>query len=199
MNRNYVLVLTLVVVLLLARAVSSAIFITDNTGVTVPADNGTSTMLNITARMQQYIGFFGQVNTTVKINTTAGAPKLYDMPVTSGKIFFLKNGDVPSGAIVPALNDSETDGNFSLTGYYVTGNHFVKNDTVCGIASVDHLLTTDGYKVGIFKDSGETPVYFVGTDIAQVTSSNGMGTPVFEVIAPKTSVYDSYDVYIDLE
>ncbi|MFH1750393.1 MAG: hypothetical protein ABH863_01820 [Candidatus Micrarchaeota archaeon] len=199
MNRGIVLLIGLATVILLANYASSAIFITDNTGVNVPADNGTSTMLNVTSRMQQYVGFFGGINSTVKINTTIGAPQLYAQPVTSGKIYFVKNGATLEGAIVPALNDTDTDANFSLSGSYVTGNHFKNNGTICGVEFSDFLYTTDEYGVAILRDSAADPNYFICTDISPKTSSNGMGNVAFEVIVPKTDIYASYDVYVDLE
>ncbi|HLC48410.1 MAG TPA: hypothetical protein VJI13_05025 [Candidatus Norongarragalinales archaeon] len=199
MRRGYQLVLGLVAIVFLAKMAASAIFLTDNTGVAAPSENGTSTLLNVSARMQQYVGFFGVINSTVKINTTVGAPQLYAQPVTSGKIYFVKAGASLSGAIVPALNNTQTDGNFSLTGYYITGNHFVNNGTVCGVASMDHLNTTDNYMVAIARDSGATPNYLICGDIRTVVSTNGLGTTAFQVIVPKTSTYSSYDVYVDLE
>lgn len=198
MNLKYLIVVCLAGLIIMSQYVASALFVTDNTAVAVPSDNGTSTMLNITARMQQYVGFFGVINSTVKLNTGAGNI-LYQKPVTSGKIYFFKNGATPTGALVPALNNSQTDANFSLSGYYATGNHFVNNATVCGVSLVNHLNTTDNYAVGIMKDSAANPNFFICTDIRPVTSANGMGAVTFEAVVPKTSSYASYDVYVDLE
>ncbi|MBI5224473.1 hypothetical protein HY989_01235, partial [Candidatus Micrarchaeota archaeon] len=67
MNSKYVLLLGVALAFFLSKPVLAAIFITDNTGVSVPADNGTSTLLNVTARMQQYVGYYGQINASVKL------------------------------------------------------------------------------------------------------------------------------------
>ncbi|MFH1750439.1 MAG: hypothetical protein ABH863_02050 [Candidatus Micrarchaeota archaeon] len=189
--------------LLISVSVRAALQQTDNTAVAVPSDNGTSTYLNVTTRMQQYVGFFGRIWYEVRLNFTTGSGTLYNKSVTEGKIYFYKAGATPTGAILTAVNNSDTDGNFSLTGYYATGNHYVLNSTVCGVTSVDHLNTTDNYAVGIFKDQAATPNYFLCTDITQKSSTNGFntvdGNVHFEVVVPKTSTYTSYDVWIDSE
>ncbi len=189
-------------VIVLAGYVNSAIQTTDNLGVPVPAANGTSSNLNISARMQQYVGYFGNVVTMVRLNTTNASGsnlQLYNKSITTGKIYFAKSGATLTGAITPAMNNSQTDGNFSLTGVYITGNHFIRNGTICGVASVDHLNTTDNYGVGIFKDAAADPNYFLCTDILTKTSNYGFGSVGFEAVVPKTSTYAAYDVYIDLE
>ncbi|MFH0971910.1 MAG: hypothetical protein V1835_05075 [Candidatus Micrarchaeota archaeon] len=196
LDKKYVLLAALVISLVLANFVASAIFITDSTGISVPDENGTSDMLNITARMQQYVGFYGNINTTVRLSTAVGN-NMYSKPVTEGKIYFYKNGATPTGAVVAAANDSETDANFSLSGYYITGNHYQVAASICGVADTPSLNTTDNYAVGILRD--EAYNFFLCTDIAVKTSSHGMGTPSFEIVVPKTSTYASYDVYIDLE
>ncbi|MBI5225398.1 hypothetical protein HY989_06020 [Candidatus Micrarchaeota archaeon] len=186
--------------LILAIAVkfaSAAIQQTDNTAVAAPTENGTSTLLNVTTRMQQYVGFFGHINTTVRLNTNPASAILYTRLVTQGKIYFFKAGATPQTPFTTALNNTATDNNFALTGYYVTGNHYMNNGTICGQSSTNFLNTTDQYGVGIFKDAAFN--YFVCSDIVQKTSTNGFGSVGFEVIVPKTSNYTSYDVWIDLE
>lgn len=184
---------------LLANFTSSSIFLTDNQNVAVPSDNGTSSNLNITGRMQQYVGYYGNINTTVILSAANNNTRMYTKLVTQGKVYFFRQGQEPTGTFTPALNNSQTDGNFSLSGYYVTGNHFALNSTVCGVESVDHLNTTDNYMVGIFKDSATTPRYFLCTDIRTMTSANGMGTVSYEIVVPKTAIYTAYDVFVDLE
>ncbi|MEK6843187.1 MAG: hypothetical protein AABY04_01745 [Candidatus Micrarchaeota archaeon] len=196
MNRKFVLLLGLALALILSRPVLAAIFVTDNTAVAVPTANGTSTLLNVTARMQQYVGFFGQVNATVKL-TAGGSNILYAKLVSSGKIYFFKAGAVPQTPFTTALNNTATDNNFQLSGYYITGNHYMNNGTICGQASTNFLNTTDNYGVGIFKDTNFN--YFLCTDISTKVSTNGFGTVGFEVVVPKTANYTSYDVWIDLE
>lgn len=199
MNRNIIGILAAIILLSFAANFALAtLSVTDNTNIAVPTANGTSTMLNVTMRMQQYVGFFGAINTTVKLNTGAGNI-LYQKPVTTGKIFFFKTGVTPTGALVPALNNSQTDANYSLSGYYATGNHFMNNGTVCGIANINFLNTTDQYGVGIFKDSAANPNFGFCSDVVQKTSTNGFGTPAFEVIVAKTATYTAYDIYVDLE
>ncbi len=190
-------------VLLISVAVRATLSQTDNLGSPVPAQNGTSIYLNVTSRMQQYVGFFGRIWNEVRLNVTNGSGVLYNKSMTSGKIYFFKAGESSTGAIVPALNNSQTDGNFSLTGQYITGSHFVKNSTICGVASVDHLNTSDNYGVGIFRDSAAIPRYFLCTDIQAKTSTNGFntvdGNVYFEVVVPKTSTYQAYDIWVDGE
>lgn len=194
--------LVFVVVIAFTRLATSAIQVTDNLGVPVPAENGTSTLLNVTARMQQYVGYFGDAVMMVRLNTTnvSGSNlQLYNRSILSGRIYFFKSGATPTGAFTPAMNNSQTDGNFSLTGYYITGNHYMNNGTICNVTSVDFLNTTDNYGVGIFKDSAATPNYFLCTDIVRKSSAFGFGTVAFEAVVPKTSSYTAYDVYVDLE
>ncbi|MFH1257337.1 MAG: hypothetical protein V1658_00205, partial [Candidatus Micrarchaeota archaeon] len=158
-----------------------------------------STLLNVTTRMQQYVGFFGNVTAEVRLNVTVNSGTLYRKDVDRGKIYFFDTGATPTMPFVPALNNSETDGNFSLTGFYVTGNHFIYNNTVCGVVSVDHLNTSDNYMVGIFRDAAAAPNYFICTDIRPVSSSTGFGAVEFQAVVPKTGLYMAYDVWIDFE
>ncbi len=202
---KYVLgALALILLVFTVNTVKAVVEQSDNLGVPVPANNGTSTLLNVTARMQQYVGFFGNVISVVRLNVTnvTGSPnyQLYNKTATSGDIYFFQSGDTPTTPFINARNNSETDGNFSLTGYYVTGNHYEYNEsgTICGSGWANYLNTTDGYRVGIFRDSSATPNYFLCTDISQVSSVNGFGNVNFEVIVPKTSTYSAYDVWIDL-
>ncbi len=202
MRSSYLWLAGLAVIVLLIQFAQSALIVTDNLGVATPSQNGTSFDLNVTSRMQQYVGYFGNVVTMVRLNTTNASGsnlQLYNKSITTGKIYFAKSGATLTGAITPAMNNSQTDGNFSLTGVYITGNHFIRNGTICGVASVDHLNTTDNYGVGIFKDAAADPNYFLCTDILTKTSNYGFGSVGFEAVVPKTSTYAAYDVYIDLE
>lgn len=200
-NRYLLGVLALLLMAFTVNLVLAFPEVTDNTAVAVPSENGTSTLLNVTSRMQQYVGFFGRVWQEVRLNTTVGSGTMYNKSVSSGKMYFFKAGSTPTGVFTPALNNSQTDGNFSLSGFYVTGNHFVLNSTVCGTASVDHLNTTDNYMNGIFKDAAATPNYFLCVDILPKTSTNGFESPdgnvQFEIVVPKTASYLSYDIWID--
>lgn len=197
--KKYLVLVGLVAIALLANFAASSLYLSDNQNVAVPTDNGTSSSINVTARMQQYVGFFGNINTTVILSAANNNTKMYTKAVTTGKIYFVKAGAAPTGAITPALNNSQTDGNFSLSGYYVTGNHYIHNTTICGVDFANSLNTTDNYPVAILKDAATTPNYFLCTDIIQKTSTNGMGSVSYEVVVPKTGVYTAYDVFVDLE
>ncbi|MFH1257889.1 MAG: hypothetical protein ABIG96_06550 [Candidatus Micrarchaeota archaeon] len=199
MNSRFWLLVVLLVAIGFVNLVTSSVYLSGNQDVAVPADNGTSSNTNISARMQQYVGFFGEINATIILGFANNNTRIYQKPVTSGKIFFVKVGAALTGAIQAADADTDTDANFSLTGYYITANHFTLSSTVAGVASVNHLNTTDNFMVGIFKDSAAAPNYFVGTDIRSITSANGMGDVSYEVIVPKTGTYTAYDVFIDLE
>ncbi|MFH0971375.1 MAG: hypothetical protein V1835_02300 [Candidatus Micrarchaeota archaeon] len=193
----------LILLVFVVNFVKAPLYVSDNTNVAVPDENGTSTLLNITSRMQQYVGFYGRIWAEVRRTATVGSGTMYNRTMDRGFIYFFKNGATPTYAFVPAINNSETDGNFSLTNYYITGNHYMNNGTICGIAAVDHLNTTDSYAVGIFHDSAATPNYFLCTDIQIKVSTNGFdttdGNVAFEVVVPKTSSYQAYDVWIDGE
>jgi hypothetical protein len=204
--------LGIVVLAVLAISVKATLYISDNTNVAVPAENGTSTYLNVTSRMQQYVGFFGRIWAEVRLNITIGSGTMYNKTVDKGMIYFFKNGATPTGPFSPAsINDTYADLNFSLTGYYLTGNHFIHNSTtggttgsVCNKTNVWHLNTTDNFMVGIFKDSATAPKnYFLCVDIRPAISTNGFNTAdgdvKFEAIVPKTSVYNAYDIWIDGE
>lgn len=204
--KNWYLILgiaAVVVLSMLVNVVRAPLYITDNTNVAVPVENGTSTNLNVTSRMQQYVGFFGRVWAEVRLNATPGSGTMYNKSVTNGSIYFFKTGSTPTTPFSNAGLGDTTDLNFSLTGYYKVTNHFVNSGRVCGTNSVNHLNTTDNYAVGIFKDSAATPNYFVCTDIQIKISQNGFssvdGNVAFEVIAPKTVSYQAYDIWIDGE
>ncbi|HLC47769.1 MAG TPA: hypothetical protein VJI13_01740 [Candidatus Norongarragalinales archaeon] len=190
---------------ILAYSARASLYQTDNLNVAVPSENGTSTLLNVTSRMQQYVGFFGRIWAEVRLNTTAGSGTLYNKSVDRGMMYLFKAGATPLLPFSPAsINATTTDLNFSLTGYYVTGNHFINNGTVCNISSAMYLNTTDNFMVGIFKDASTAPKnYFVCTDIRPVNSQNGFntidGNVLFEVIAPKTATYSAYDIWVDGE
>jgi hypothetical protein len=172
---------------------------TDNTNVAVPADNGTSSQVNITAKMEQYVGFFGTVAVAVRRNTTNGYV-MYNKTATSGKLYFYKAGSTVDGNVLAAPASSVSDGNFSLSGFYATANHFTSSLTVCGVASSNALTTTDGLNTSIYRNQTAGGAnYFLCTDIANTVSTNGFGTVQYEIVVPKTSLYTAYDVYYDLE
>jgi hypothetical protein len=171
--------------------------------------NGTSNNSNISGRMQQYVGFYGRV--TMEVRKTVGVGSvMYNKTVTQGKLYFIKNGENPDWTgLDVAKNNSNTDRNLSLTGYYVTGNHFVFNDslligterTTCN-KSGDYLNTTDAYKIIVMCDAigcAGSPKYFFCVDIADKLSANGYGVVQYEMITAKTPTYTSYDVYYDME
>ncbi len=200
----HVIIGALVVLAFMAHVATSVIQ-TDNLGVPVPASNGTSTLLNVTARMEQYVGYFGDIVMMVRYNvtnvSTSSSPnyQLYNQSVVGeGKIYFFQSGDTPTEPFTTARNNSQTDGNFSLSGFYITGNHYMNNGTICGQESTDYLNTSDNYGVGIFKDSTAEPNYFLCVDIVRKASAYGFGTTAFQAVVPKTSTYTAYDVYIDL-
>jgi hypothetical protein len=171
--------------------------------------NGTSNFTNVTGRMQQFVGFYGKVAMQVRKTVGVGSV-LYDKIVTQGKLYFIKNGENPDWTgLDVAKNNSNTDGNISLTGYYVTGNHFVFNDslligterTTCN-KSGNYLNTTDAYKVTILCDTAAcagSPKYFFCVDISDKLSTNDYGVVQYEIITAKTSVYTSYDIFYDME
>jgi hypothetical protein len=171
--------------------------------------NGTANYTNISGRMQQFVGFYGRIVMEVRKETGQGST-LYNKTVTSGRLFFVKNGENPDWTYLTAAeNNSNTDRNLSLTGYYVTGNHFVFNESrlsevensTCN-RSANYLNTTDNYKSAILCDTigcAGSPKYFFCVDIADKQSTQGFGQVQYEIIVPKTSAYNSYDIFYDLE
>jgi len=181
--------------LVVAAAVSS-----DTTNVATPADYGTCANQDVTGRMQQYVGFYGNVSMQVRNETTAGNV-MYSKAVNTGKLYFLKNGATPTQPFLAASPSAPaTDGNFSLTGWYASANHFANQMTVCGVASTYYLNTTDEYTVGLFKDSAADPNTNFGlcVDMKQVASTNGFGTTLYQVVVPKTASFTNYDIWYDL-
>ncbi len=204
-NSQYVIgIIVLALIGLAANMVVATLHISDNTAIdTEVMENGTSQLINVTSRMQQYVGMYGRIWSEVRLNVTVGSGTLYNKSVDRGMIYFFKNGATPTGPFYGAANDSETNANFSLTGYYIVDNHFIHNDSVCNTTSVWHLNTTDEYAVGIFRDSAANYNYFICTDITPKTSTNGFdtseGSVYFEAILPKTSSYLVYDIWVDGE
>ncbi len=187
--------------LLLSAPVVMAAYIatSDNLNVAVPAANGTSSQVNITAPMQQYVGFFGTVAVAVRRNSTNGYI-MYNKTATSGKLYFYKTGAVVDQNVLAAPTGAATDGNFSLSGFYVTANQFTNSLTVCGVASSNALTTTDNLNTSIYRNQTAGGAnYFLCTDIANTVSTNGFGTVQYEIVVPKTSAYTAYDVYLDLQ
>ena len=175
----------------------------DQQGVTAPA-NGTADSQNLTVPAQQYIGFYG--NVTIQVRKTGGGPgtSLYNKTVFSGCVF-VNDGDIAAPAWPAAVSppDDNSDGNFSLTGAYLTRYHFVTvfSGTLCGVAGPFILNTTDDFGVGIFRDqNGTNSRHFVGSNIRDMTSTNGFGRLQYEVIVPKTATYGDagYDFYLEL-
>jgi hypothetical protein len=194
-NRNHVIV-GLALLFVLARFAAAALYQTDSQNVATPSTNGTADQLNITSRMQQYVGFYGGITTEIRKNSTAGSGSMYSKSVTAGKIYAIPNGQTPTGALIQAKNDSFADGNLSLSGYYVTGNHFLLNSTVCGLTGVDNLLTTDNYAIGLLRDSAGPTNYLFCTDILPKTSAVNLGEVSYEFILPSTK--SAWDFYVDL-
>jgi hypothetical protein len=186
------------VVLLLAMAaiLVRASTVSDNTNLGVPSDNGTSGNQTITGRMEQYAAYYGNVSMQVRNNTAAGNV-LYSKTVTSGKLYFLKNGATFPTNLIAAPANSTADTAIGLSGFYVTANHFDTTDTVCGVGSAPKITTTDSVDTGMFSEEDNTNYLFC-TDITTITSTNGFGTINYEVIVPTTSLYTAYDVWFDL-
>ncbi|MEK6954250.1 MAG: hypothetical protein AABX01_04540, partial [Candidatus Micrarchaeota archaeon] len=67
MRSSYLWLAGLAVIVLLIQFAQSALIVTDNLGVATPSQNGTSFDLNVTSRMQQYVGYFGNVVTMVRL------------------------------------------------------------------------------------------------------------------------------------
>ncbi len=185
--------------LLFAPLVVANIVVSDNTNVAVPATNGTSSNVNITALAQQYVGFYGSVAVDVRKNTSTGY-MLFNKTATGGKLYFYDQGVTVDQNVLAAPANTETSGNFSLTGSaYNVSQYFTLSQTVCGVASTNSLNTSDGYLVGIFRNqTGFGANYFLCVDISNKTSTNGFGTVQYEIVVPKTATYIAYDVYYDL-
>ncbi|MBU1197021.1 hypothetical protein KJ765_00760 [Candidatus Micrarchaeota archaeon] len=182
---------------LLVTFVWAAVEQSDNTAEPVPTNNGTSRNMSVAGRMQQYVGFYGNVSFEVRNDTSLGNV-MYRKTVHYGKLFFFDEGDTPTEPFSAAPTTANTDGNFSLTGYYVTSNHFDTQDTVCNTSSVNKLNTTDNRLTGIFYDAAAPSNYFFCTEISAFTSTNGFGTLSYEIVVAKTSSYMSYDIWFDL-
>ncbi len=198
---KYWSVWSLLAVLALSAWVVAVVQQSDNTAVAVPTNNGTSSNTTVTGRMQMYVGFYGNLTLQVRNNTATGNV-LYQKNVQYGKLYFFKAGVTPTAPYTAApTTGSNTNGNFSLTGFYNTSYHFDTQDTVCGIASTNKLNTTDNRMTGIYYDSlsAGAPNYFFCTDIGAFTSTNGFGTIGYEIIVAKTPTYTSYDIWFDLQ
>ncbi|MFH1107500.1 MAG: hypothetical protein V1787_06440 [Candidatus Micrarchaeota archaeon] len=169
----------------------------DNTNVAVPADNGTSSNTSIAGRMQQYVGFYGNVSFEVRNNTNLGNV-LYRKTVTSGVLYFLKNGDTFPGTLVNATANTTADSVIGVSGYYNTSNHFDSRGNLCNTLNVSKLTTTDSRTTGLLSDPNNTEYMFC-TDIGYFTSSNGFGSELsYEIIVAKTPAYMAYDIWFDL-
>ena len=191
--------IALLVLFGLAVIVHAIVEKTDLT-VIVPNENGTSLQGNVTQRAQQFVGFYGRIEMQVR-RTTALGDVMYNKTVQSGRLYFVKETETPVFAsTIAALTDAATDGNFSLTGDYITSKHWDAQYRVCGIDNVNFLNTTDGFEIGLFNDAQEDATkYYLCVNIKSVTSQNGFGAVQYEMIAPKTPLYLSYDVWYDLE
>ncbi|MBU1197719.1 hypothetical protein KJ765_04360 [Candidatus Micrarchaeota archaeon] len=202
MRPTRILALGLIVAGVMSVIVYAAVEQSDNTNVAVPTNNGTSTNLSVAGRMQQYVGFYGNMSYQVRNDTTVGNI-LYQKTVTQGVLYFFKNGATPTEPFVNASTNSTTDTNFSLTGYYVTGNHFDTNASDGQCASnldLKVLNTTDGRSTAILFDSSTagTENYLFCTNISSFTSTNGFGTINYEIVVAKTPTYMAYDIWHDL-
>jgi hypothetical protein len=196
MNKRIIL-LALPLALAFAGIVLATVELSDNDAEAVPADNGTSNNLSIGGRMQQYVGFYGNVSYEVRNNTDPG-DVLYQKTVNYGKLYFVKAGATLTAPFTASPADADANGNFSLTGYYNTSNHFDTSATVCGIAATPKLNTTDNRMTGIFFDSiPDTPNYFFCTDVGSFASTNGFGRIGYEIIVAKTPTYIAYDIWYD--
>ena len=192
----------LIAAVFIANFVSAEPVAADQQGVTAPA-NGTANSANLSFLAQQYIGFYG--NVTMQVRAVSGPNSLYNRTVTSGCVF-VTDGDhasgVPSWPAKTSSPDTFADGNFSLTGAYITGNHYNTIITsLCGVTTVYKLNTTDDFAVGIFRDgNASTSQHFIGSNIKNIVSSNGFGLVQYEVIVPKTATYGNagYDFYVEL-
>ena len=190
--------LAVLMLLSLASLAAAAAVASDVSNVAVPV-YGTSKNQDVTGRMQQYVGFYGNVAMEVRNNTSAGNV-MYNKSVNSGKLYFAKNGATLSAPFAAAANNSVTDGNFSLSGWYATINHYSSTGTICGVSSAAYLTTTDGYNSTILKDNTADPAknYFLCVDLASKTSSNGFGSVTYEIVVPTTATYTAYDIWYDL-
>ncbi|MFH1107429.1 MAG: hypothetical protein V1787_06065 [Candidatus Micrarchaeota archaeon] len=193
-----VLFLALPLALMFAGIVLATVEITDNTNVAVPSDNGTSLNTSVAGRMQQYVGYYGNVSMQVRNNTNLGNV-LYFKTVNFGRLFFVKTGATLTTPFTVAPTNAVTDANFSLTGYYNTSNHFDSTAVVCNLTNSNKLNTTDNRLTGIYYDAAAVPNYFFCTDIGSFTSSNGFGNELsYEIIVAKTATYIAYDIWFDL-
>ncbi|MBU1197721.1 hypothetical protein KJ765_04370 [Candidatus Micrarchaeota archaeon] len=173
----------------------------DNTNVAAPTDNGTSSNLTVTGRMEQYVGFYGNLTMQVRNNTAVGNV-LYTKPVSQGVLYFFETGVTPSEPFVNASTNSTTDGNFSLTGYYVTANHFDSSasDGQCGSAlNMRVLNTTDSRSTAIIYDStgAGTEKYGFCTNLSNFATTS-FGRINYQVVVAKTAGYNAYDIWFDL-
>ncbi|MFH1107235.1 MAG: hypothetical protein V1787_05040 [Candidatus Micrarchaeota archaeon] len=162
----------------------------------VPDDNGTANNTNITGRMQMYVGYYGNVTMQVRNSTQLGNV-MYNRSVTSGKLYFMKNGVSPPASFINATANSTADGVIGLTGFYSTVYHFDSRQDACGVANVSKLNTTDNRMTGLLSNTANT-AYFFCTDIGSFFSSNGFGTISYEIIVAKTPAYMAYDIWFDL-
>ena len=177
--------------------------VASNADVASPAANGTADSANLSIPAQQYVGFYG--NVTIQVRKTGGGPgtSLYNKSVVSGCVFVIDGSlSAPAWPAVVSPPDGNADGNFSLSGAYLTQYHYntISGFTFCGVAGAFTLNTTDNFQSGIFRDyNGTNARHFVGSNIRDITSTNGFGRVQYEVIVPRTPAYGStYDFFVDL-
>ena len=188
-------VVFLIIIAVVAIFVRAAV-ISDNTNVAVPTTNGTSSNTSITGLAEQLVGFYGNVTVQVRNNSAAGNI-LYQKPVTTGVLYFLKTGQAFPNAVVNATANTTADGVIGFTGFYASSNVFDSRQDACGETNVSKLNTTDNRMTGLLSNNTNDQ-YFFCTDIGSFTSANGFGTIGYEIIVPKTLTYTSYDIWFDL-
>jgi hypothetical protein len=183
------------ILLVFATLIYAAATITDNTNVATPT-GGESSNQSLTGLANQYVGFYGNVSIQVR-NNTAGGNILYNKPVNSGKVYFLKNGEVIPNTLVNATANSTADGVIGLTGAYGTASMYDSRQDACGITNVSKLNTTDNRMTGLLSNLTNDQYLFC-TDIGSFTSTNGFGTINYEIVVPKTGTFAAYDIWFDL-
>jgi hypothetical protein len=162
----------------------------------VPTDNGTSSNTSITGRMEQYVGFYGNVSMQVRNNTAAGNV-MYRKGVTSGRLYFLKASVSFPTELVNATANSTADTVIGVSGFYSTATQFDSRGNICSKTNVSKLTTEDSRTTGMLSNV-DNSVYLFCTDLGSFTSTNGFGTINYEVIVASTASYASYDVWFDL-
>lgn len=177
--------------------------VSGSTSVAAPA-NGTADFLNITFQAQQYVGFYGNVSTVVMKSGGDVGKSMLNHTMRNGTVFITKAGNIFSGTLTPAPTDPWTNGNLSLTGEYLTGNWFTKNGTEgCGVGfdssyGMPQLNTTDNFTVSLLQnDTTGSPLFLTCSHINITVSANGFGVENYQLIAPKTSLWTAYDLYVE--